>query len=136
MKCNKKKKSQCASCTINGYSPEVCKLHHKQQVKKSVSREDGPKPLWRQWSAKALIGAGVGAGGAMAGIAVAPIFGVKALFGHVIATKIACGAAGAGAGSNVAIQAGRKANARKTIRCRDKKYGNELLRKRIIMRRR
>jgi len=98
---------KCSSCTIQGYSPEICKLHL-QHRKKCVADCDEHRSSWKKWRNSALVGAGVGAGGAVACMAVIPVIGIKAILGHMIATKITFGAASLGAGSNMALNAGRR----------------------------
>ena len=57
-----------------------------------------------------MIGAGLGVTGAVAGMAVVPAFGMKALLGHVIAMKVAGGGGIVGAGTNVMIGMKKKAD--------------------------
>ncbi|MBF0451851.1 MAG: hypothetical protein HQK75_14195 [Candidatus Magnetomorum sp.] len=93
------KYSKCDLCEYKGYSQELCRFHMK---KITGSRDDvcGHYTIKRV-SKNAAIGAGVGAVAVFAGLAAAPIMGIKAAFGHLIAAKVSAGGV-VGAGVNVA----------------------------------
>ena len=132
MKSESSMKKSCASCSIHGYSAEICKLHIRQQ-KKCKAENFGRKPRWQRWGNSALIGAGLGVGGAFACMAVAPLLGAPVLLGHMVAAQIAAGAAGAGAGSRMALEAGRRR--KKQERHGKRRLGKNLLITRMKMRR-
>lgn len=104
--------SQCSTCSIRGYSKEICKLHRKHMHKEICQHHETEAPLtsgkampcsWKSFGLKAAIGAGLGVTGMFAGLAVLPVFGLKAILGHSLATTLS-GAGGAlGAGTNVAL---------------------------------
>ncbi len=104
--------SQCITCSIRGYSKEICKLHRQHMNKETCQHHEAaitptsgkPQPCsWKSFGLKAAIGAGLGVTGMFAGLAVLPVFGLKAILGHSLATTLS-GAGGAlGAGTNVAL---------------------------------
>lgn len=94
------KKSKCETCEYKGYSPEVCKLHSSKGGATNEDQCGFDHPLKRVGKTLAF-GAGAGVAAAFAGIAVAPVIGLKALLGHAVAAKITAGGV-AGAGVNIA----------------------------------
>ncbi|VEN74113.1 magnetosome protein Mad7 [Candidatus Desulfarcum epimagneticum] len=100
--------TQCAICPLRGLFPEVCKLHRAQMMKKNARGAPFVKNEWVCWGAKIVTGAGVGLAGAVAGMAVVPALGVKALLGHMIAYQIAGAASATGAGVNVVTHAKKR----------------------------
>lgn len=100
----KTKKSPCDNCTIKGYSFEICKKHLEHLAHEgSSSKKPGLDPQVKSLVGKAAVGAGIGAGVCLAGMAVAPAIGVKALLGHLIAAKVTGAGGVVGAGANVAL---------------------------------
>jgi hypothetical protein len=82
----KAKKSPCDSCTIKGYSLEICEKHLGHiAYDKSSDKKTGLDPRVKSLAGKAAVGAGVGVGVCLAGMAVAPVIGAKVLLGHLIA---------------------------------------------------
>jgi hypothetical protein len=90
----------CDSCTIKGYSFEICKKHlEHMDHEKSSAKKTGLGSRMKSLAGKAAVGAGIGVAVYFAGLALAPAIGAKALLGHLIAAKVTyVGAAGAGAG--------------------------------------
>ena len=89
----------CTNCPVKGYSKEICKMHSKS----IANSPDCPQKKCSLGSLgkKAFWGAGIGITGTIAGLAVLPAFGAKAILGHTLAAKLS-GAGGAmGAGANV-----------------------------------
>lgn len=96
----KKTNLKCDCCPVRGYSQEICTYH----LKHPNGREEGcSTSRWGFWGAKALVGAGVGLTGVVAGMAVLPVVGAKAAIGHLVGAKIAGSGCALGAGTNVAI---------------------------------
>ncbi len=106
-----RKISECETCEMRGYSPELCKIHI-QHLVHSKKTDNPSKSGWRYWGVKMAIGAGVGVTGAVAGMTVVPVFGVKAMLGHMMAVKVAGGGGAVGAGSNVALSIKNKGGTR------------------------
>jgi hypothetical protein len=106
------KNSLCDSCTIKGYSFEICKKHlEHMDHEKSSAKKTGFGSRMKSLAGKAAVGAGIGVVVYFVGLALAPAIGAKALLGHLIAAKVTyVGAAGAGAG--VALDKIKKQNAR------------------------
>ena len=98
--------SECESCTIRGYSPELCKMHL-QHVAKEKNIAKPTSPL-KNLGGAAAIGAGVGVTGCLAGMAIAPALGAKAILGHLVAVKVAGAGGAVGAGANVALNKKKK----------------------------
>ena len=100
----KKPKSECDTCAIKGYSPDLCRMHLRHMAKGEKRCASQPESIpWRRWGRNAALGAGAGVVGTVAGMAVLPTFGMKALLGHLVSAKIAGVGGVAGAGANVAI---------------------------------
>ncbi len=99
---------QCIICPTGGSFPEICEIHQKQVFESLVNKSDFTKAKGRGWAFKIALGAGVGFTGALAGLAVLPAFGAKAILGHLIGYQIAGGVTLAGAGTNVALHMHKK----------------------------
>ena len=100
----KKTKSECDTCPIVGYSPDLCRMHLRHMAKGKKRYSSQPESIpWRRWGRNAALGAGVGVVGTVAGMAVFPSLGMKAVLGHLVAAKIAGVGGVAGAGTNVAV---------------------------------
>jgi hypothetical protein len=102
----------CDSCTIKGYSFEICKKHlEHMDHEKSSAKKTGLGSRMKSLAGKAAVGAGIGVAVYFAGLALAPAIGAKALLGHFLVAKVTyAGAAGVGAG--VALDKIKKQNAR------------------------
>ena len=96
--------SQCAICPVRGLFPEVCRLHREQMMKRDIMDLSFTRKGWMCWGTKIAAGAGIGLAGAVAGLAVVPAFGAKAVLGHMIGYQIAGAATVAGAGTNFTVQ--------------------------------
>jgi len=95
----KKIRTKCLHCSLRGYSPDFCKFHH-ENVPPGLDDDENECLLF--WSKKAAIGAGAGIAGMVAGMAVLPAFGMKAILGHFVAAKMTGVGGIVGAGTNVA----------------------------------
>ena len=101
--------SECETCPIKGYSPELCKMHlrhlatREEKDHSSHTEED----QWLSLGRKAVIGACIGVTGALVGMAALPSFGMKAMLGHYISAKVAGAGGIIGAGANLAINYGK-----------------------------
>jgi hypothetical protein len=104
--------SQCSTCSIRGYSNDICKLHYKTMSKEGCVHHTENQPQeecsWKSLGKKAAIGAGIGIAGTCAGLAVLPALGLKALLGHTLATTVSSAGGALGAGTNVAIHRRKK----------------------------
>ncbi len=107
----KAKKSPCDNCTIKGYSLEICEKHLGHMAHdKSSDKKTGLDPRVKSLAGKAAVGAGIGVGECIAGMAAAPAIGVKALLGHLIAAKVTGAGGVVGAGAGVALNKAKKKN--------------------------
>jgi len=88
---------------LNGYSQEICRFHARSLIKQGRGKEE-ECPMWEYWGKRAALGAGLGAGGVIAGLAVLPLFGMKAILGHLLAVKIAAAGGVAGMSTNMAME--------------------------------
>ena len=95
---------RCATCPIQGRFPEVCRLHQEQMMRKGLNGLLATNHGWVCWGMRIATGAGLGLAGAMAGLAVVPVFGAKAILGHMIGYQIAGAVSATGAGVNVAMK--------------------------------
>jgi hypothetical protein len=95
---------QCAICPIKGLFPEVCKRHREQMLNKNSYNLSFVQNRWFSWGTKLATGAGVGLAGSVAGLAIIPAFGTKAVLGHIIGYKIVGAATATGAGVNISKQ--------------------------------
>jgi hypothetical protein len=93
------KKMECETCQIKGYSPEVCRLHA-SKVSKSNPDKCIPPHSAKRIGKTAVLGACAGLVVTIAGLAAAPLIGIKALLWHGAVTKMSAGGA-VGAGLNV-----------------------------------
>ncbi len=93
------KKAKCEACEYRGYSPEVCRFQ--SSLDGSCEGPDGNNAL-KTISKAIVVGAGAGVAVTIAGMAVGPIMGFKAVLGHAVAAKITAGSGVAAAGVNVA----------------------------------
>ncbi|MEE8380768.1 MAG: hypothetical protein V3R78_02670 [Thermodesulfobacteriota bacterium] len=100
----KKTKSECDTCAVVGYSPDLCKMHlrHLAKEKKGSPRTEGEPQ--QDLGRKVAIGAGVGVACTVAGMAAMPVFGMHALLGHLVAAKIAGVGGVTGAGANIVLK--------------------------------
>jgi len=89
--------SKCNTCEYKGYSQEICKLH----IKTMSGICEHYK--FRRITKNAFIGAGLGAVTVAAGVAAAPIIGVKAALGHLFAVKASAGGGAVGAGAGIGL---------------------------------
>lgn len=105
-------KLKCEECDIQGYSPQLCQLHQKRHS--STNGTEVTPPKWMAFAKPALIGAGLGATGTLAGLAVLPALGMKALLGHALGLKIAGAGGACGAGTNTVIANRKKKNNHKS----------------------
>jgi hypothetical protein len=109
----KTKKSPCDSCAIKGYSLEICKKHLEHMAhEKSSAKKTGLDPQLKSLAGKAAVGAGIGVGICLAGMAVAPAIGAKALLGHLIAAKVTGAGGAVGASAGVALNKIKKTKRR------------------------
>ncbi|MBF0226381.1 MAG: hypothetical protein HQK76_13080 [Desulfobacterales bacterium] len=94
-----KKNIQCEKCEIKGYSSALCKFHRRNLEGKEIECPYSMKEI----SKSALVGAGIGFMAAFVGVAAVPASVMKAMFGHVMATKVSVevGGTATGAGINV-----------------------------------
>jgi hypothetical protein len=97
----------CKSCSIRGYSPEICSLHHKFMG----DGEDGHCSKW--WPSEATqkqvgktlaLGACAGLLTSAVGLSAACLFGLKGLCETYLAAKVVVGSGMAGAMTSVAIK--------------------------------
>ena len=95
---------RCATCPLQGRFPEVCRIHRQQMIRKTSHGLSCSHNGWVCWGMRIATGAGVGLAGAVAGLAVVPVFGAKALLGHMIGYQIAGAASATGASVNVAMK--------------------------------
>lgn len=102
-------KPECDSCIIQGYSPELCKMHLKHMERPTTGKTPAIDPeTAKHVGYTAAIGACIGVAGTIAGMAVVPALGMKALLGHLAAVKAAAAGGAFGAGANVAVNAKKK----------------------------
>jgi len=108
--------NDCKQCSIRGYSPEICSLHHKM-----MPDGDG-EPCERWWDfdlshkkiGKTLaLGACAGILTSALGVSAACFIGLKGLCETLIAAKLVAGGGMAGAMAGVAIKKGEDADAAK-----------------------
>lgn len=101
--------NECKSCSIRGYSPEICALHHRMMP----DGDEEPCPRW--WSlnhtqkkvGKTLaIGACAGLLTSALGVSAACLVGLKSVCETIIAAKLVAGGGMAGAITSVAIKKG------------------------------
>ncbi|MBF0482957.1 MAG: hypothetical protein HQK81_14470 [Desulfovibrionaceae bacterium] len=102
-----KKNSDCKSCSIRGYSPELCTLHHKFMD----TGADGRHPIWwpsaltgDKFGKTLAVGACAGVLTSAVGLTAAFLVGVKAAVESAIVAKIVAGAGVAGAMTNAAVK--------------------------------
>lgn len=93
------KRSQCETCEYKGYSPEVCRLHSSKSSKASFEECIPPHSI-KKIGKTAVLGACAGLVATIAGLATAPVIGLKTLLWHGAVTKMTAGGA-VGAGVNV-----------------------------------
>jgi len=93
--------SKCTTCEYKGYSQELCRLH----IKKMSCDSDRACEHYKvkRVTKNAAIGAGLGAVTVAAGIAAAPIIGLKTAIGHLFAVKASAGGGAFGAGAGIGI---------------------------------
>jgi len=104
----KKTKSECESCPIQGYSPELCRMHLSHLAKEKKSSSHTQEDSRQSWGSKAAIGASVGVTGAVVGLAALPVLGMKAMLGHLVCAKVAGAGGVLGAGANLALNNKKK----------------------------
>ncbi len=111
------KKVKCDACHLRGYNTEYCKWHMK--AISEIGTEDCDQgEFYKRLGKTAAIGAGIGVVSATAGVAAAPLLGLKALIGHALAAKMTAGGGGALlGGANALRKPGKKAQ-------KDKQRGN------------
>nr|WCC90932.1 magnetosome protein Mad7 [Desulfobacteraceae bacterium] len=100
------KQKKCDNCEYKGYSLEICKLHMKKMQCDPELETKNYKI--KTMSKSAAYGAGIGVLTVIAGIAAAPVIGLKALIGHVAVTKASASGGVVGAGINVARNTSQK----------------------------
>jgi len=94
------KQKTCDNCEYKGYSQEICKWHIKRMhCQPDFTLPEGPAT---KMSKSAACGAGIGALAVIAGVAAAPIIGLKTLVAHIAVAKAGAGGGVVGAGVNVA----------------------------------
>ncbi|KPA16226.1 magnetosome protein Mad7 [Candidatus Magnetomorum sp. HK-1] len=105
------KQKTCDNCEYKGYSQEICKWHiKKMHCQPDFTLLEGPAA---KMSKSAAYGAGIGALAVIAGVAAAPVLGLKALVAHIAVAKAGASGGVVGAGVNVARKK-TKMNAKKT----------------------
>ena len=114
-----KNRPKCETCQYRGYNPYLCKWHKKKITDIDI-KNCHPQNFYKKVSKIAVFGAGVGVVVATAGLAAAPVVGMKTIIGHGIATKVTAGGGAVGAGFNVARrpkknQAGAKPGKKRNI---------------------
>ena len=109
----KEKKVKCETCHLRGYNTEYCKWHRKA-ISEIETKDCYPGNLYKKLGKTAAIGAGIGIVSATAGVAAAPILGLKALIGHALAAKVTAGGGCAVlAGANVLRKTEKEAHLNK-----------------------
>jgi hypothetical protein len=93
--------SKCNTCEYKGYSQELCKFHLKKMSVEPAQTCDHYKV--KRITKNAVIGAGIGVMTVAAGIAAAPMIGLKTAIGHLFAVKASAGAGAVGAGAGIGI---------------------------------
>lgn len=96
-------KMECDTCEMRGYSAYFCRLHAK--ITKQACRNYRSYDSIRRVGKTAALGAGAGVAATVVGIGVAPVLGIKAAIGHVVAAKLTAGGGVAGAWANVCRKA-------------------------------
>ena len=107
----KKEKFDCETCSIRGYSYELCKMHkmHQKKDTEDDSEESESSSTLKKVGKTAAIGAGLGVCAATLGMAAVPVVGIKTvLVGHALAYKLAVGGGAAGAGANLVKNARKR----------------------------
>jgi len=99
----KRKPNLCERCELSGYSPDVCKVHHKMIVG-NTHETFFPKVPLKTVGKSAAVGAGCGVAATFAFVAL-PAVAAKAALGFLMAAKISAGGGVVGAGINVAKKA-------------------------------
>ncbi|MBF0120641.1 MAG: hypothetical protein HQK79_17575 [Desulfobacterales bacterium] len=97
-----KKISPCDTCEFRGYSPELCKLHLRK-ISKNGSKDCPNHAPLKEISKKVAVGAGVGVMTMFVGMAAVPAAVLKALFGHVMTTKMTAEAGGGVVGAVINV---------------------------------
>ena len=100
----KRKNRKCETCEMKGYNPDFCNWHRKKMNEVDV-KKCRPQDFYKKVGKTAVLGAGIGAVVATAGLAVVPAMGLKGVIGHALAAKLTAGGGAAGAGINVAVHA-------------------------------
>jgi len=106
-------KTECDTCIIKGYSPDLCKMHLKHMAHQSHQSSHKKSSITPEMAKKlggsAAVGIGIGLLSSVAGIALIPALGIKALIaGELAAFKVAAAGGVVGAGANVAFNAAKK----------------------------
>ena len=97
---HERKKMDCETCHLSGYSSEFCKLHRKM-ITEVDFKNRYPRDFYKRMGKRAVLGAGVGVVATTFGLAAAPAVGLKMAVGHALAAKITAGGGAACAGINV-----------------------------------
>ncbi len=91
-------KAKCEACEFKGYSPELCKVHHKKLVNEKPAPGCPAKPgTLGRVGKSAAVGAGMGIASAIGGMAFLPAGMLKSVLGPYILFKMGVGTCGAGA---------------------------------------
>lgn len=101
-----KKENPCLTCSLRGYSPELCTLHRKYLKSERYAKRslDGGSSRMGGKIGKALaFGACAGLVTSSVGLTAACLIGLKGLCETVLATTVVAGAGMAGAVTNVAV---------------------------------
>ena len=103
------KKPKCETCEYRGYSPEICKFH---SAKGNICDDDPEQDESLKRIGKTVVlGAGAGVVAGVAGVAVAPIVGLKAAMahavGHAVGAKVTVGTAVGGGVAGAGVEAAK-----------------------------
>ena len=101
-----KKNADCKSCSIRGYSPEFCNLHHKFMDNGGPGQHMSwlpPGLMDNKFSKTLAVGACAGVLTSAVGLTAAFLVGVKAAVESASVAKIVAGAGVAGAMTNAAV---------------------------------
>ncbi len=100
----------CKSCSLRGYSPEICTFHHKYmdgKAQKCQHHITGNDDAQKSKLGKILaVGACAGVLTSALGITAACVIGIKGALEAIVAAKVVAGAGMAGAMTNIALKSG------------------------------
>ncbi len=113
-------KVKCDRCHLRGYNTEYCKWH-KKAISEIEIEDCDQGQFYKRLGKTAAIGAGIGVVSATAGVAAAPLLGLKALIGHALAAKVTAGGGGALLGGANLLRKPAKKKARAEKESEDRK---------------